>query len=126
MANPYSDARIAVRDTLANALGIDFGDGYFEGPLRDFTFGSTWIEEVTVNEANENYAIVLVACRIALAWDPPAVETEPVDSGPLEDVAAAAQVALSTASLNPASPLNAYIVRTPHASSPQATRTASR
>lgn len=93
-----TDTRVAIRDALATALGIDFVDGKIEGPLTTREVGCIWPDGWTPVATDANYVTFAMTARVLLMFDPQVNETDPQDPADLEAVAEAIATTVSNVS----------------------------
>jgi hypothetical protein len=86
--------RFAVRDELATRLGLPFLDGYVEGPIQTRDLGCIWSVGKRENDENVQEEIVELRARVFRRWVQVRDEQQPIDTGPLEDMAESIQTAL--------------------------------
>lgn len=95
----FTDARQALSDALADALGMDFVAGKIDGPLRDTTIGCTWPEGYVPYAQDETYMVAQIKARAIYAVNPNVTETEPDDPGTLEDAIVVGLAAIAASAL---------------------------
>jgi hypothetical protein len=78
--------RVAIRDALATALGLDFVDGKIDGPLRDVSIGCTWPDSRVVRTRGRELRRVRLNARV-ISRRPHVTEIEPDDPGASRTIA---------------------------------------